>query len=52
MGTGGGYGEHFGEPQREGEGRAGFEGLGGIVVEVAEIGEVDFELAGNFLAGC
>jgi len=50
--AGGGDGEHFGEPKGEGEVCAGFEGLGGVVVEVAEVGDVEFEFAGDFLEVC
>jgi hypothetical protein len=43
------YSEHLGEPEREDEGGAGLEGCGGVVVEVAEVGSIVFEGAGDFL---
>lgn len=47
--SGVGQGEHFGEPQGQGELGAGLEGLGGVVVKVAEVGDLEIELAWNFL---
>ena len=44
----GGEGEELGQPEGQEEGRARLEALG-RVVEVAEVGAVDFELAGDFL---
>jgi hypothetical protein len=43
-----GEGEELGEPEGEGEGGTGFEAVRGVV-EVAEVGDVEFELAGDFL---
>lgn len=49
MRTGGGDGKHLGEPEGERNSRAGLEWLSRVVIEVAEVGDVDFELAGDFL---
>lgn len=49
-GAGVGDGEHFGEPDGEGDARAGLESVAGLVVEVTEVGDVDLEGTGDFLA--
>lgn len=47
-----GEGEHLGEPEREGHLCAGLERLSGVVVEVAQFGELELEFARDFLGGC
>lgn len=48
-GRGRGDGQEDGEPEGEGEGCAFFEGVRGVVVEVAQGRDVEFEGAGDFL---
>jgi hypothetical protein len=51
-GRGGGDGEHLAQPEREVNARAGFEGVAGGIVEVAEGGNVELEGGWDFLGGC
>lgn len=44
-----GEGKHLSEPEGEGDFRAGFEGLARIVIKVAKVGDLDVELAWDFL---